>query len=133
MKSNFSVIFFSETCNCHYINKLILFHKGDSGGPLVCADGSSSSRSKNYLFGVLSGGSGLTEKTLWKIENGKLINKVWSYKKLSIKYFNNTKLLKLSNPSDPKRTPNGPHNETPMEPQTNPKWTPNGPPTPNIP
>ena len=57
--------------------KKILFQKGDSGGPLLCADGSSSG-SKEYLLGVFSGSNGFSEKALWKIENGKLINKVWS-------------------------------------------------------
>ena len=71
-----------------------MFQKGDSGGPLVCADGSRS-KSKDYLFGVLSGSNGFSDKALWKIENGKLINKVWSYKKLSNNYYNITKLSKL--------------------------------------
>ena len=81
----FGKYFFSGACNCHYIDKLILFQKGDSGGPLVCADGSSS-KSKDYLFGVYSASNGFSNKALWKIENGKLINKVWSYKKLSNNY-----------------------------------------------
>ena len=96
------------------MTKLILFQKGDSGGPLVCADGSSSiSRSKDYLFGVLSGNDGISEKALWKIDiiHNKLINRVWSYKKLRNNYCNNTKLLKLLN--FPLETPNGP----PTDPQ----------------